>query len=114
MTIEEQSSIHLSGINSGIPIWAIEFSDTMSYVPFSHTGDRYRYELTRTEAALLRELLRERRHRLYLEDDIFHNYDDDVLEEIVRRRRRPTTAARRETDGGTTRRPIRRESHDRA
>ena len=90
MTIEEQSSIHLSGINSGIPIWAIEFSDTMSYVPFSHTGDRYRYELTRTEAALLRELLRERRHRLYLEDDIFHNYDDDVLEEIVRRRRRPT------------------------
>ena len=75
----------------------------MSYVPFSHTGDRYRYELTRAEVASLRELLRERRHRLYVEANIFHYYDsryeDDVLEEMVRCHRRSIERILRENKG---------------
>jgi hypothetical protein len=82
----------------------------MSSVRLPDTGDRYRRgrfartesgsldldldlardELTRAQVALLRERSRERRQRVYLEDDDFNcyhsRYGDDELEEMVRHR----------------------------
>lgn len=98
-------------VNSQISTWAIAFSDIMSSARFSDPEDRHRQgritrtnssldldldrarsELARAQDALLRDQVRERRHRLNLEDDDFDYHDIrfeiDELEEMVRRWRR--------------------------
>ncbi|KAH6987331.1 hypothetical protein BKA56DRAFT_669000 [Ilyonectria sp. MPI-CAGE-AT-0026] len=98
-------------INSQISPWAIAFSDMMSSARFSDSEDRHRQggitrtnssldldlgrarsELARAQDALLRDQVRERRHRMNLEDDDFdyHEFQSEIdeVEDLIRRRRR--------------------------
>lgn len=98
-------------INSQISPWAIAFSDIMSSAQFSDPEDRHRQggitrtnssldldlgrarsELARAQDALLRDQVRERRHRMNLEDDDFdyHEFQSEIdeVEDLIRRRRR--------------------------